>query len=80
MRRRDSGLIAGSMSENTVQEKIEEATGTASSISVDGISKSNRSIPELIAADKYIKQQEAATARPARMGFRMGVFRAPEHY
>jgi hypothetical protein len=68
------------MSDNTIEEKIEEATATPASMSVDGMSKSSRSIPDLIAADKYLKQQEAVVARPARMGFRMGVFRAPEHY
>jgi hypothetical protein len=73
-------VTSGIMSEKTVLEKIEDATGEASSISVDGMSQSSRSIHELIAADKYIQQKEAATAKPSRMGFRMGVFRSPEHF
>jgi hypothetical protein len=68
------------MSEKTIAERIEEATGTASSISADGMSQSSRSIDELIKADKHLAQKEAATAKPARMGLRMGVFRSPEHF
>ncbi len=68
------------MSEKTIDQKIKEATGTASSQSVDGMSQSNRSIHELIAADKYLEQKGAAANKPARMGFRMGVFRSPEHF
>jgi hypothetical protein len=64
----------------TIKQKISDATDTAASVSVDGMSQSNRSIRELIEADKYLKQQEAATEKPARMGFRMGVFRSPGHF
>ncbi len=70
---------SGLMSE-AIQQKITDATATSASISVDGMSKSNRSIPDLIAADKYLAQQQAVTAKPARMGFRMGVLRSPEHF
>jgi len=68
------------MSELTPAEQIEEATGTAQSMSIDGMSKSSRSIPDLIAADKHLAARDAASARPARMGIRMGVLRAPEHF
>jgi hypothetical protein len=44
------------------------------------MSTSSRNINELIAADKYLEQKEAATAKPARMGMRMGVFRSPGHF
>jgi hypothetical protein len=64
----------------TIKQKISDATSEASSVSVDGMSQSNRSIHELIEADKYIEQKEAAAAKPKRMGFRMGVFRSPGHF
>jgi len=64
----------------TIKQKIKDATDEAASTSVEGMSVSQRNIRELIEADKYLEQKEAATAKPARMGFRMGVFRAPEHF
>jgi len=64
----------------TIKQKIQDATSEASSVSVDGMSQSNRDIRQLIEADKYLEQKEAAANKPARMGFRMGVFRAPEHF
>ena len=67
------------MSEKTVAEKIEDALDTAQSLSIGGMSQSSRSIQDMIAADKHLARAAAAAARPARMGFRMGVFRAPEH-
>jgi len=68
------------MSETTVKEKIREATGESQSTSVDGMSVSQRRISELIEADKYLAETEAATNHPARMGLRMGVLRAPGHF
>jgi hypothetical protein len=65
---------------STTSDKIKQATSEASSVSVDGMSQSNRSIHELIEADKYLEQKEAAATKPARMGFRMGVFRSPGHF
>jgi hypothetical protein len=64
----------------TIKQKIQDATSEAASVSVDGMSQSARRISELIEADKYLEQKEAAATKPARMGFRMGVFRAPEHF
>jgi hypothetical protein len=63
-----------------IKDTIKQATTEASSVSVDGMSTSSRNINELIEADKYLEQKEAATAKPARMGFRMGVFRSPGHF
>jgi hypothetical protein len=63
-----------------IKDTIKQATTEASSVSVDGMSTSSRNINELIAADKYLEQKEAATAKPARMGMRMGVFRSPGHF
>jgi hypothetical protein len=68
------------MSETTVKEKIREATGESQSTSVDGMSVSQRRISELIEADKYLAETEAATGKPKRMGLRMGVLRAPGHF
>jgi hypothetical protein len=66
------------MSENTaIQTEIEKAVTTAQSVSVDGISKSSRSISELIAADKHVANKEAR--RSANMGLRFGVFTPPGH-
>jgi hypothetical protein len=63
-----------------IKDTIKQATTEASSVSVDGMSQSSRNINELIAADKYLEQKEAAATKPARMGFRMGVFRSPGHF
>ena len=40
-----------------------EAAATPSSFSVDGLSQTNRSISELIAADKYLRQRARAGRR-----------------
>lgn len=37
--------------------EFEEAVATPSSFSVDGLSQSNRSLNELIAADKYLRKR-----------------------
>jgi hypothetical protein len=66
--------------ESTLETLIETEAAEAQSQTADGMSVTRRSIKDLIEADKYLKQQEAATNKPARMGLRMGVFRAPEHY
>jgi len=66
------------MAENTaIQTEIEKAVTTAQSVSVDGISKSSRSISELIAADKHLANKEAR--RSANMGLRFGRFEPPGH-
>ena len=40
-----------------------EAVKNPSSFSVDGVSQSNRSLSELIAADKYLRQRSRAARR-----------------
>lgn len=54
---------------------IEQALTTAQSISIDGMSKSSRSVTELIAADKHLKRKQSSG-----FGFRVAVMRAPGHY
>lgn len=40
-----------------------EAAGNPHSFSVDGLSQTNRSIPDLIAADKYLRQRARVARR-----------------
>jgi Ni,Fe-hydrogenase III small subunit len=68
----------GIMAENTaIQTEIENAVTTPQSVSIDGVSKSSRTIAELIAADKHVANKEAR--RSANMGLRFGVFTPPGH-
>ena len=60
------------------ETRIEEALDKASSVSVDGMSVSNRSIAEIIAADKHLARKAASTA--GALGIRMGVMRGPGQY
>jgi len=64
----------------TRAQKIEDMLDDPQSVSSDAGNVNNRSIPDAITLDKYLTQKESITAKPKRMGFRMGVFRAPEHY
>ncbi len=61
-------------------EKLDEMLDEPQSVSSDAGNVNNRSIPDAIALDKYLTQKESITAKPKRMGIRMGRFRAPEHY
>jgi len=55
-----------------IAKAISQAAEEPSSVSFDGVSVSNRSIKDLIEADKYIAQQGAATS--PTLGIRMGRF------
>ena len=55
--------------------RIENALDQAASVSVDGMSVSNRSISEIIAADKHL-----ARKRASGLGFRVSQQRAPGQY
>lgn len=46
-------------------EAFAEAAATPSSFSVDGLSQTNRSLSELVAADKYLRMR-ARAGRPRR--------------
>ena len=55
--------------------RIETELEKAQSVSVDGMSVSNRSVSEIIEADKHLSRK-----RGSRFGFAVGVIRAPGHY
>jgi len=63
-----------------LSDKIEELADKPRNVSSDAGSVGQHSLQDLIAADKYLAQKTSATANPKRMGIRMGVLRAPEHY
>jgi hypothetical protein len=45
---------------NDLRDEIEAAATTPQNVASDGTQVANRSIAEMIAADKYLKQQQAA--------------------
>lgn len=45
--------------DNDLTPLIREAAGTSASTSVDGVSESNRSVSEIIEADRYLKSSQA---------------------
>lgn len=47
----------------TIEDAINEAALNPASFSVDGLSQSNRSISELIAADKYLRKRKLLSRR-----------------
>lgn len=57
------------------ETRIENALDQASSVSVDGMSVSNRSVDEIIKADKHLARKKASG-----MGFRVGKMQAPGQY
>ena len=60
-----------------IAEKVAQSLDDPSSVSFDGVSVSNRSIPDIIKAADYLAQQEAA--RSPTMGMRLGKFIPPGH-
>jgi len=64
----------------TRKEKIEEMLDDPQSVSSDAGSVNNRSIPDAIALDKHLDKQDVVDNVPKYMGFRLGKFKAPEHY
>lgn len=56
------------MSTEPIRDAIEDLATSPQSITVDGQTTSERSISELIEADKYLK--EAAAAKRAKLGIR----------
>jgi hypothetical protein len=68
------------MSSTTRTTKLEEMLDDPAAASSDAGSISNRSLQDAIALDKHLSGKESVTNKAKRMGFRMGVFRAPEHY
>ena len=63
-----------------LSDKIEELVDKPRNVSSDAGSIGQHSIPDLIEADKYLARKASVAANPKRMGIRMGVLRAPEHY
>jgi len=63
--------------ETTLDARIEELAGKARSTSVDGVSVSEQSITDVIAADKHLARK--AASRSSSMGIRMGRFIPPGH-
>lgn len=70
--------MADETPKKTTEELITEALLKPSSISGDGVSISNRSVSELIAADKHLANKNAG--RSPTMGVRFGVMRGPGHF
>ena len=68
------------MSDDTIQTEIVDQAVNPESVSSDAGSVSNRPLDELIEADKYLTSKEAASTQTKRMGFRLGIFRAPGQY
>ena len=68
------------MADKTIAEIITEDAAKNASMSIDGISKTKHSLPDLIAADEYLKKATAAGSHNASTGIRLGVFRGPEHF
>ena len=58
------------MAEKTIQDRIEETAAGASEVIVDGQKTIAQPIPDLIAADKHVAAQTAASssALPIRVG------------
>lgn len=61
----------------TIQTAIETAVSKPKSVSMDGMSKSAQSIPDLIAADKYLASKRASAS--GGLGIRLGRFIPPGH-
>lgn len=64
----------------TRDEKIEDMLDDPDSVSSDAGSVNNRSILDGIALDKHLAGKEGVAAKTKYMGFRLGRFKAPEHY
>ena len=62
------------MTEEEVEAKIEEAASKPKSTMIDGISRTNHSIPELIALDNHERRKTGHA-----FGFRIAVMTPPEH-
>ena len=60
-----------------VQTAIETAISKPKSVSADGMSKTAQSIPDLIAADKYLASKRSAAS--GGLGIRLGRFVPPGH-
>lgn len=56
-------------------ETIETVAQEPAAAEVDGVSASHHRLPDLIAADKYVKQSDAATQ--ANVGIRFRTFVSP---
>lgn len=65
---------------DAIKTEIEDQATNPESVSSDAGSVSNRSLDELIDADRYLTSKEAATTKTKRLGFRMGIFRAPGQF
>lgn len=68
------------MSTVKIKNEIEEQAQNPDSVSSDAGSVSNRSLDELIEADKYLESKTAASTKTKRLGFRMGIFRSPGQF
>jgi hypothetical protein len=60
---------------NDLREEIEAAATTPQNVASDGTQVANRSIAEMIEADKYLKQQ--ASAARGGLGIGINVIRPP---
>jgi hypothetical protein len=60
------------------QEIIDELLNKPKSVSSDAGSVTRVSVHDVIAADKHAAKKAAPAG--SRLGLRMGVFRAPEHF
>ena len=60
-----------------VDAKIAELAAKAKSMSVDGTSKTEISIDEMIRLDKHQSRKNATAS--SRMGLRIGMLQPPEH-
>ena len=52
-----------------IEKAIEDAMQTPRSVAIDGVSTSNRSIDELITADKYLAEKRAMRERRSPLRF-----------
>ena len=68
------------MSDNELQTEIEDQATNPESVSSDAGSVSNRPLDDLIEADRYLTSKAAASTQTKRMGFRLGIFRAPGQF
>jgi hypothetical protein len=63
--------------ETTLDDRIEELAGKARSTTVLGVTVSEQSIQDVIAADKHLARKAATSS--VYMGIRMGRFIPPGH-
>jgi hypothetical protein len=63
--------------DKTLDERIEELAQSPRSSTVDGVSVSEQSIQDVIAADKHLARKDASKSRS--MGVRFGRFVPPGH-